>query len=146
MQKETQCEKYQRLLQEAQSQLQSMAESHKNEVASLVKKLHAQSDSAVLKLKEVSMEAVAMPVVTGATEEQLARLHELEDLIGQQRLSYEAQLKNLQRNSELAKQAYETSLVKARQEIGDMKRRHFLEQESECTNHLLAYTDTCTQA
>ena len=79
------------------------------------------------------MEAVAMPVVTGATEEQLARLHELEDLIGQQRVSYEAQLKGIRHNSELAKQAYETSLVQARQEMGDMKKRHFLEQESECT-------------
>ena len=129
-QKEEQCEKYQRLLQDARSQLHSMAESHKNEVASLVKKLHAQSDSAVLKLKEVSMDAVAMPVVTRATEEQLARLHELEDLIGQQRVSYEAQLEQVRQDSTLAKQEYETSFARMEKDMEELKRNNRIEKQS----------------
>lgn len=113
-----------------------MTELHKSEVASLVKKLHAQSDSAVLKLKAVSMEAIAMPVVTGATEEQLARLHVLEDLIGQQRVSYEAQLEEVRQASVQAKQVYETSLVRLRQEMGEMKRNRLMEKESEIRVHV----------
>ena len=130
-QKEAQSEKYQRLLQDARSQLHSMAESHKNEVALLVKKLHAQSDSAVLKLKEVSMDAVAMPVVTGAMEEQLARLHELEDLIGQQRVSYETQLEEVKQESTLAKQEYEASLTRMERDIEELKRNNRIEKQSE---------------
>ena len=141
-QKETQCEKYRHLLQEARSELHALTESHQSEVAALVKKLHAQSDSAVLKLKEVSMEAIAMPVVTGATEQQLARLHELEDLIGQQRVSYEARLADVRRESEQAKQDYETSLVRVRQEMGELKTSHFMAIESKLINQL-PYAKLC---
>ena len=137
-QKEAQSEKYQRLLQEARSQLQSITEAHKSEVASLVKKLHAQCDSAVLKLKEATMEAVAMPTVVGATEEQLARLHELEDLIGQQRVSYEARLEGVKREYAQAKQVYETSLIRVRQEMGEMKQNHFIQTESE-SRYIIRY-------
>ena len=108
-----------------------MTETHKSEVAALMKKLHAQSDFAVLKLKEVSMNAVAMPVVTGATEEQLARLHELEDLIGQQRVSYEAQLEEVKRENKQAKQEYETSLAHVTKEVDHLKRNSFMEKQSE---------------
>ena len=107
-----------------------MTESHKFEVASLVKKLHAQSDSAVLKLKEVSMDAVAMPVVTGATEKQLARLHELEDLIGQQRVSYEAQLEEVRQESKLAKQEYEVSFTRMTKDMEELKRNSLMEKQS----------------
>ena len=77
------------------------------------------------------MEAVAVPTVAGATEEQLARLHELEDLIGQQRVSYEARLEGVKREYAQAKQVYETSLIRVRQEMGEMKQNHFIQTESE---------------
>ena len=129
-QKDRQSERYRQLLQEARSELRSMTEARNSEVTSLVKKLHKQSDSTFEKLKRESLEAVAMPVVTGATEYQLARLHELEDLIGQQRVSYEAKLLDMRRENELAKHDYETSLVRVRQEMGELKTSHFIEKES----------------
>ena len=77
------------------------------------------------------MDAVAMPVVTGATEEQLARLHELEDLIGQQRVSYEAQLEEIRQDSTLAKQEYETSLARMTKDTEELKRNNRIEKQSE---------------
>lgn len=108
-----------------------MADAHKSEVAILMNRLHKQSDSALLKLREVSMEAVSMPVVAGATERELARLHELEDLIGQQRKSYEARLANIRREKEQVRQEYENSLAQVRQEMGEMKAQHVMDKDSE---------------
>ena len=86
------------------------------------------------------MEAVSMPVVAGATEKELARLHELEDLIGQQRVSYEARLAGVCREKERVRQDCETSLAHVRQEMGELKTRHLMEKESELHVHYVLYS------
>ena len=108
-----------------------MNKNHETEMASLVRKMQEQSDSAVKRLGEVSAETVAMPTVAGATEKELARLREVEDLIGQQRVTYEARLAEVAREREQDRQEYETSLVRVRQEMGELKSAHFIENESE---------------
>ena len=130
-QRERQSEKYCQLLQEARSELRSRNKNHEKEVASLVRKLQEQSDSAVRRLREVSMETVAVSTVAGVTEKELARLRELEDMIGQQRVAYEARLADAARERERDKQEYETSLVRIRQEMGELKSSHFIENESQ---------------
>ena len=129
-QKEKQSERYCHLLQEARSELRTMTKNHEKETASLVKKMQEQSDSAVRRLREVSMETVAMPKVAMATEKELGRLRELEDLIGQQRATHEAQLAEVRRERERERREYETSLVRVRQEMGELKSSHFIENES----------------
>ena len=108
-----------------------MTKNHESEMASLVKKMQEQSDSTVRRLREVSMETVAMPTVTGATEKELGRLRELEDLIGQQRATHEAKMADVRRERELERREYETSLVRVRQEMGELRSSHFIENESE---------------
>ena len=130
-QKERQSERYCQLLQQARSDLRSMNKNHETEMASLVRKMQEQSDSAVKRLGEVSAETVAMLTVAGATEKELARLREMEDLIGQQRVTYEARLAEVARERERDRQEYETSLVRVRQEMGELKSAHFIENESE---------------
>ena len=108
-----------------------MTKNHESEMASLVRKMQEQSDSTVRRLREVSMETVAMPTVTGATEKELGRLRELEDLIGQQRATHEAKMADVRRERELERREYETSLVRVRQEMGELRSSHFIENESE---------------
>ena len=109
-----------------------MADAHKDEVASLMQKLHTQSDTAFMKLKEVVMEAVDVPPVAMVTEEQLVRLHQLEDLVGQQKTSYEAKLEHVRREAEQAKQVHETSLTHCQGEMEEMRKNHQAETESRC--------------
>ena len=108
-----------------------MTKNHESEMASLVRKMQEQSDSTVRRLREVSMETVAMPTVIGATEKELGRLRELEDLIGQQRATHEAKMADVRRERELERREYETSLVRVRQEMGELRSSHFIENESE---------------
>ena len=129
-QKEKQSERYCHLLQEARSELRTMTKNHEKETASLVKMMQEQSDSTVRRLREVSMETVAMPAVALATEKELGRLRELEDLIGQQRATHEAQLAEVRRERERERREYETSLVRVRQEMGELKSSHFIKNES----------------
>ena len=136
-QRERQSEKYCQLLQEARSELRSRNKNHEKEVTSLVRKLQEQSDSAVRRLREVSMEAVAMSTVAGVTEKELVRLRELEDMIGQQRVAYEVRLADAARERERDKQEYETSLVRIRQEMGELKSSHFIENESQLILYII---------
>ena len=76
------------------------------------------------------MDTVAMPTVPMATEKELGRLRELEDLIGQQRATHEAQLSEVRRERERERREYETSLVRVRQEMGELRSGHFIETES----------------
>ena len=108
-----------------------MTKNHESEMASIVRKMQEQSDSTVRRLREVSMETVAMTTVTGATEKELGRLRELEDLIGQQRATHEAKMVDVRRERERERWEYETSLVRVRQEMGELRSSHFIEIESE---------------
>ena len=54
-QKAAVADKYQRLLQASQSELQAAAEAHKTEVSSLMKQLHTQTDSAFSKVCYLSL-------------------------------------------------------------------------------------------
>ena len=96
-----------------------------------MKKLHDQSDSAFVRLRAVATETVTThPAVAMAMEEKLARLHELEDLIGQQQASYEAKLERVRREAEQDKQVCETSLARSQTENEQMKKSHSTEMRS----------------
>ena len=134
-QKERQSERYCQLLQEARSELRTMTRNHDSETTALVRKMQEQSDSAVRRLREVSMETVAVTTVAGATEKELARLRQLEDLIGQQRATHDARLSEVRRERERDRREYETSLVRVRQEMGELKSKHFIENEGISINN-----------
>ena len=73
-QKERLSEKYQKLLQESNRELQRLAEVHKVEVSSLMNQLHSQTDSTFFKLKEAALDAVNVPCPELPTDKHLARL------------------------------------------------------------------------
>ena len=96
-----------------------------------MKKLHDQSNSAFVQLRAVATETVALPpAVAVATKEKLARLHELEDLIGQQQASYEAKLEWVRREAQQDKRVCETSLARFQVENEQLKKNHSTEMKS----------------
>ena len=80
MVKEELAEKYQQMMQDARRDLQKELSAHKEEVATLGKKLDMQTNSTFSRLKEAALEAVNMPQAVVPTNQQLERLLELEDL------------------------------------------------------------------
>ena len=133
-QKESLVDKYQRLLQAARQELQTTTESHKHEVASLMSKLRSKTDSTFSKLKEAALDAVNVPQVELPTDEQLARLQELEDLVVEQESANAAlsqEVSEVRREMLQNRQISEGQLAAVREEMEDLKRAHHVEVEGE---------------
>ncbi|XP_065911878.1 centrosomal protein of 290 kDa-like isoform X3 [Dysidea avara] len=83
-QKEKAATKYQSLLEQSRQETQLLNKAHKEEVQRLMQQIHTQSDNTFTKLKQAALDTVNMPSPQLPTEQQLARLQELEELLKEQ--------------------------------------------------------------
>ena len=83
-QKELLADKYQKLLQEARKELQQVVNAHKGEVTALAEQLRKQEEAAFSQRAAAVLSAANPPMPVLLTGDQLVRLKELEELVGEQ--------------------------------------------------------------